>query len=282
MRKSLLTLAAVGAMSAPAMAADYSDGDTHKNDFTWMQFNLMHTINEKPSNKDHTYLEMEFGGRSGIFDLYGYIDVFNLTDDNSSDKAGDDQLFVKFAPRMSIDGLTGKDLSFGPVQEIYLANYTTIDGGSDYALFDENGDEVNKTPGFATKWGIGSDIMVPWFGKVQLNVYANYDVKEKEWNGYQLSTVWFKPFYFFDNGTFLTYQGYIDYEFGRDEADAIGQKLKTSSGGSMFNGLYWHHEQFAVGYGLKLYKDVYGLKDGHPFVGDTSGVGHYFAVSYKW
>lgn len=88
----------------------------------------MHAINEKPGNSDHTYLEMEFGGRSGIFDLYGYLDVFNLTDSDSSDKAGKDQLFVKFAPRMSIDGLTGKDLSFGPVQEIYLANYTTLDG----------------------------------------------------------------------------------------------------------------------------------------------------------
>ena len=31
MRKSLLALGVVAAMSAPAMAADYSDGDIHKN-----------------------------------------------------------------------------------------------------------------------------------------------------------------------------------------------------------------------------------------------------------
>ncbi len=280
MRKSLLALSALAA-STPALAADYSD-DIYKNDNAWLQFNIMHTVNEKPSNKDHTYLEMEFGGRSGIFDLYGYVDVFNLTSDDNSDKYGDDQIFVKFAPRMSLDGLTGKDLSFGPVQELYIANYTTIDGGADYKLFDENGEEANKTPGFVTKWGFGSDVMVPWFGKMQFNLYKTYDVKAKDWNGYQVSTNWFKPFTFFDNGSFLAYQGYIDYEFGRDEADVAGEQFATKSGGSMFNGLYWHSNKFAVGYGLKLYKDVYGLKDGHPFLGDTSGVAHYFAATYKF
>ncbi|MGL4828413.1 MAG: outer membrane protein OmpK, partial [Vibrio sp.] len=41
MRKSLLALSLLAATSAPVMAADYSDGDIHKNDYKWMQFNLM-------------------------------------------------------------------------------------------------------------------------------------------------------------------------------------------------------------------------------------------------
>lgn len=82
MRKTLLALSLVAA-SAPVLAADYSD-DIHKNDYKFLQFNLMYALNEKPQPKDagttgHDYLEMEFGGRSGIFDLYGYVDVFNLT-----------------------------------------------------------------------------------------------------------------------------------------------------------------------------------------------------------
>ena len=41
MRKSLLALGLMAAATtAPVMAADYSDGDTHKNDYKWMQFNL--------------------------------------------------------------------------------------------------------------------------------------------------------------------------------------------------------------------------------------------------
>ncbi len=110
MRKSLLALGVVAAMSAPAIAADYSDGDIHKNDYKWMQFNLMGAFNEKPgfpNDSTHDYLEMEFGGRSGIFDLYGYVDVFNLTSESGSDKAKSEKIFMKFAPRMSLDGLTG-------------------------------------------------------------------------------------------------------------------------------------------------------------------------------
>jgi nucleoside-specific channel-forming protein len=281
MRKSLLTLGLLAATSAPVMAADYSDGDTHKNDYNWMQFNIMHTIDEKPGNLDHTYLEMEFGGRSGIFDLYGYIDVFNLTDSDSSDKSGSDQLFLKLAPRMSLDGLTGKDLSFGPVQELYIANYTVIDGGAEYSYEttekDKNGDYVvaERNPGYQSMIGLGSDVMVPWFGKMQFNLYANYDLNQKDWNGYQFSTNWFKPFVNFDNGSFIAYQGYLDYQFGmKDEYSS------SSQGGSMFNGIYWHNDQFALGYGLKLYSDVYGIKDSDAF--ESSGVAHYFAATYKF
>lgn len=92
MRKSLLTLGLLAAVSAPVMAADYSDGDIHKNDYKWMQFNLMGAFNEKGvTESTHDYLEMEFGGRSGIFDLYGYVDVFNLTSDPGSDKNGQEK-----------------------------------------------------------------------------------------------------------------------------------------------------------------------------------------------
>lgn len=269
MRKSLLALGVVAAMSAPAMAADYSDGDIHKNDYKWMQFNLMGAFDEKGAGPEstHDYLEMEFGGRSGIFDLYGYVDVFNLTSDQDSDKDGAEKIFMKFAPRMSLDGLTGKDLSFGPVQELYLATLMEWGGNSG----------VNTQ-----KIGLGSDVMLPWFGKVGLNFYGTYDSNSKDWNGYQISTNWFKPFYFFENGSFISYQGYIDYQFGMEDK----AQYQSSHGGAMFNGIYWHSDRFAVGYGLKLYNNVYGFEDGEALpwapVADSSGVGHYLAVTYKF
>ena len=268
MRKLLLALGLAASVSAPAMAADYTDGDTHKNDYKWMQFNIMHTLQEKPGNNNHTYLEMEFGGRSGIFDLYGYLDVFNLTDSDDSDKSSEkgnaSKMFVKFAPRMSLDGLFQTDLSVGPIKEWYIADYTTIDGQEDDGA------------GYATKNGIGADVMVPWFGKVQFNLYKTYDIKANDWNGYQFSTVWFKPVVNFENGSFIAYQGYLDYEFGRD-TDAV----HTAEGLGWFNGLYWHNDRFAVGYGLKVFNNVYGLRD-KSVVGRSSGVGHYFDVTYKF
>ncbi|MFW9765117.1 outer membrane protein OmpK [Vibrio parahaemolyticus] len=272
MRKSLLALSLLAATSAPVLAADYSDGDIHKNDYKWMQFNLMGAFNEKGyAESSHDYLEMEFGGRSGIFDLYGYVDVFNLASDPGSDKAGGEKIFMKFAPRMSLDALTGKDLSFGPIQELYVSTLMEWGGNSD----------VNSQ-----KIGLGSDVMVPWLGKIGLNLYGTYDGNKKDWNGFQVSTNWFKPFFFFENGSFISYQGYIDYQFGMD--DDKGNKFNTtaSNGGAMFNGIYWHSDRFAVGYGLKLYKDVYGFKDGEALPWghkpESSGAGHYVAVTYKF
>ncbi|GAB7229574.1 outer membrane protein OmpK [Vibrio rotiferianus] len=261
MRKSLLALGLLAATSAPVMAADYSDGDIHKNDYKWMQFNLMGAFDELPGESSHDYLEMEFGGRSGIFDLYGYVDVFNLATDPGSDKAGAEKIFMKFAPRMSLDAVTGKDLSFGPVQELYVSTLMEWGGAS----------QVNSQ-----KIGLGSDVMVPWLGKIGLNLYGTYDGNQKDWNGFQVSTNWFKPFYFFENGSFISYQGYIDYQFGmKDELGAT-----ASSGGAMFNGIYWHSDRFAVGYGLKGYKDIYGIKDTDGF--KSTGFGHYLAVTYKF
>lgn len=262
MRKSLLAVSLLAALSAPAFAADYSDGNIHKNDFKWMQFNLMGAFNEKPGNNSHDYGEMEFGGRSGLFDLYGYVDVFNLLSNPSSDKAGQDKMFMKFAPRLSLDALTGKDLSFGPVKELYIASLMEWGGGTD------------ATPN-TQKIGLGSDVMAPWLGKMGLNLYKTYDSNVKDWNGYQISTNWFKPFYTFANGTFLSYQGYIDYQFGMKS-----EYTTESKGGAMFNGLYWHSDRYAIGYGMKLYKDVFGIKDTPAF--RTSGVTNYIDVSYKF
>ena len=262
MRKSLLALGLIAATSAPVMAADYSDGDIHKNDYKWMQFNLMGAFDELPGESSHDYLEMEFGGRSGIFDLYGYVDVFNLTSDSGSDKADSQaKMFMKFAPRMSIDGLTGKDLSFGPVQELYVSTLMEWGGNAD----------VNTQ-----KIGLGSDVMVPWLGKIGLNFYGTYDSNKKDWNGFQISTNWFKPFFFFENGSFISYQGYIDWQFAMED-----EYSAESSGGAMFNGIYWHSDRYAVGYGLKAYETIYGLEDGG-FAGKTSGVSHYLAVTYKF
>jgi nucleoside-specific channel-forming protein len=269
MRKSLIALGMLAATSTPVMAADYSDGDIHKNDYKWMQFNLMGAIDELPGESSHDYLEMEFGGRSGIFDLYGYVDIFNLTTDSDSDKSGAAKSFMKFAPRMSLDGLTGKDLSFGPVEELYVAT-----------LFEWSGDAESSFGVNNSKIGLGSDVNVPFLGKIGLNLYGYYDNNEKDWNGYQISTNWFKPFHFFENGSFISYQGYIDYQFGMD--DDAGNKFGTtaSHGGAMFNGIYWHSDRYAVGYGLKLYNDVYGIKDSSGL--KSSGASHYVAVTYKF
>jgi nucleoside-specific channel-forming protein len=284
MMKNVKTLAlaatAVAAISGNAFAADRTD--LHGSDYKWMQFNAMYAIDEHPIGNGvdakHDYLEMEFGGRSGIFDLYGYVDVFNLANTDSGDKGdGKSKLFMKFAPRVSIDAITGKDLSFGPVQEVYFSTLFNWGGLIDGA------ESVNTS-----FWGVGADVNVPWLGKTSMNLYAHYNIDTKEWNGYQFSANWFKPFYFFDDKSFLSFQGYIDYQFGADEENAYdtnGQFVNTtftSSGGNIFFGLYWHSERYALGYGLKGFQDVYLLKNGGTFGLDTTGWAHYLSATYKF
>ncbi|MGI2258028.1 outer membrane protein OmpK [Shewanella sp. GXUN23E] len=263
-----LTTALTAGMTGAVSAADYSD-DIHKNDFSWMQFNYMYALEELPRSPDaptgHDYLEMEFGGRSGMFSLYGYVDVFNPTERKSSDKNGDAaKMFMKLAPRVSLDALTGKDLSFGPVKEVYFST-----------LFNWGGNAVDVNNSF---WGIGADVEVPWLGTTGMNLYALYDLNAKDWNGYQFSANWFKPLHNFDNGSFVSFQGYVDWQFGADKH--FEGNAQTSNGGAAFFGLFWHSEQFALGYGLKAYNDVYLIPDSDGF--ESTGISHYFSASYKF
>ena len=259
--------------SQSAFATDYSD-NLRKNDFKWMQFNLMYALEELPRPKGassgHDYLELEFGGRSGVLDLYGYVDIFNLTNQKESDKYEKEKSFMKLSPRLSLDGIFGKDFSFGPVQELYFA--TLFNWGGGYTK-NSSFEAVNNS-----FWGIGSDINIPWLGKTGFNVYGLYDLNKKKWNGYQVSTNWFKPFFTFSNDSFIAYQGYIDYQFGAKKN--YEGKEQACSGGAMFNGLYWHSQHFAVGYGLKLYKDIYLIKDSDGL--KSTGVSHYFDITYKF
>ncbi len=289
--KLLLSSTVFAIFSSSTVAADYSDG-LHKNDYKWMQFNIMYSINEKPSitdNLDHDYLELEFGGRSGIVDLYGYVDVFNLanTDSSDSDKTdGASKIFMKLSPRFSLDAMTGKDLSFGPVQEVYIATlFNWGGGGITGSRFNDVvggpavsiGGDINNS-----FWGVGSDVMVPWFGKVGMNLYGLYDLNIKDWNGYQFSMNWFKPFVTFDDNSFIAYQGYVDYQFAADANDVIFVPT-TTQGGVMFNGIYWHSDRYSFGYGMKIYNDVYTVKDGAGELElESTGYSHYFAAIYKF
>jgi len=172
-----------------------------------------------------------------------------------------------------LDAVFGKDLSFGPIQEVYFSTLFNWDG----LINDGDGTGVNSS-----FWGVGADVMVPWLGKTGMNLYGYYDLNNKEWNGYQFSMNWFKPFYFFDNKSFLSFQGYIDYQFGADENKTAFVPTSTN-GGNVFFGLYWHSDRYALGYGLKGFKDVYLIEDGAGALAlESTGWSHYLSATYKF
>jgi nucleoside-specific channel-forming protein len=284
MRSSLKLLcgavfAAIAAL--PAAAADYTDGNIHKNDYKWMQVNFMDSEKARiPFNaQSDTYMELEFGGRSGIVDFYGYVDWFDLfnrpSDQRHASGSNDnDNSFAKLAPRISLDALTHSNLAFGPVQELYIASEFDI---GDRRLWENY-------------IGLGADVKMPWLGKVGVNLMKRYvrenygAANENNWDGYQLATNYFKPFVFFKDKSFIAYQGYLDYKFGANKIKDDG--LHADNSIEWFHGFYWHSDRYAVGYGLKYFHNMALVKDGgSAFPGnkqDTSGFGHYFSMTYKF
>ena len=74
-----------------------------------------------PKPQDDIYLEYEYFGRKGPFELYGCIDVPNiLTIGNSNDKGVCDKgwpVFREHEQRISIEYLAGRSLAIGPFKE---------------------------------------------------------------------------------------------------------------------------------------------------------------------
>ena len=176
----------------------------------WANLILMKGINQRggPFAFDDTYVEFEFGGRYEWLDLYGYVDFIDALNSRSSDKHGGNNFFVDIEPRISLDYLLNEDLSYKALKELYIA--------FDYYYADEP-----NAKGLNVLWmGIGSDIELPFLGKSGVNFYTRYidenygASNENSFDGYVAHINWFKPLHFFAENKFVSFQGYIDYEFG--------------------------------------------------------------------
>ena len=248
----------------------------------WETLHLYHGENQRggPFAFDDTYVEFEFGGRYEWLDLYGYVDFIDALNSSSSDKHGQNNFFVDIEPRISIDYLLDKDLSYGALKELFFA----------FVIY--YADEA-KGNGLKVIWmGIGSDIDIPWLVISGVNLYTryieeNYDASnENSFDGYVAHINWFKPIYHFTENRFLSFQGYIDYEFGSDlDNNDFEKTYRTSDSLQSYLGLWLHDKKYAVGYGLKAYKDMTQWKDGEVLNSrktDTTGFAHYFNVAYKF
>ncbi|RUA07159.1 MAG: hypothetical protein DSY38_03205, partial [Fusobacteria bacterium] len=186
--------------------------------------------------------------------------------------------------------MTGKDLSLGPIKEWYVAGYLKAGDNSPDNSFSTTGN-----PGGLFHYGIGlgTDLELPWFGKTGLNLLAIHKKEDYgssaqgEWDGYSLQWNWFKPVYTFDNGAFVAYQGYMTYDFGMTEVHKDPGKSDYSF--QWYHGIYYHINNIALGYGLKIYKNMANIHDGasydingKSYTQDTTGVGHYFDITYKF
>ncbi len=247
----------------------------------WETLHLYHGENQRggPYSFDDNYVEFEFGGRYEWLDLYGYVDFIDALNSSTSDKHGSNNFFVDIEPRISIDYLLNKDLSYGALKELFFA--------FDIYYADPS---PGISEGLKIIWmGLGSDIDIPWLGKSGVNLYTRYIEEnygasnENSFDGYVAHINWFKPLYNFSETRFVSFQGYLDYEFGSDLDN--NDTYRTSDSLQSYLGLWYHEKKWAAGYGLKAYKDMTQWKEGEVLNDkktDTTGFAHYFNIAYKF
>jgi nucleoside-specific channel-forming protein len=275
----------------------------HSKDFLWLNFHIYHGEDQRggPFKFDDQYLEVEFGGRSGLFDLYGYVDFKDIFNNSDSDAHDGSNVFADIEPRISLDYLLKKDLSVGVIQEWFIAMdlYYGDNECAQTCVIDAEAEVPSTTNSSGLKiiWlGVGTDMVLPWLGKTGVNFYArhireNYGASnEDSWDGYALHINWFKPLHTFTDKSFVTFQGYFDYEFGSDLTDdgnEFEKAFRTDTSLQSYLGIWYHMpaDHFKIGYGLKVYDNMTQWKDGEVLGGrvvDTTGAGHYFNLTYAF
>ena len=239
MKKILLTCFLMN-VAVSAGAADYTGGNLRKNDNLWNVINLyymMRAPNAFGPAYDIAYLELEGGARSGVLDLYYLFDVNEILGVGKNySEAGN--FFTKIRPRLSLDGITGKDLSIGPVKEWYLATrYKGFNGGEYYSA------------------GVGTDLQVPGVDFLQFNFWPKYvrfsGEQKLRYAGLEVSLNWYTLLRRFSGDILLSYQGWLDYGFSNPYSLRGGDHA-TGDEFQMFNGFFLTRGHYAVSFDVKF------------------------------
>lgn len=227
---------------AGASATAFPDGNIRKNDGTWNNLNLyhmMHTANPFGPSYDNTYFEVEGGARSGVLDLYYFFDVNEIFGWGTyRDQAG--QFFTKIKPRISLDALTKRDLSIGPVKEWYVATqYKGFNDGEYYAA------------------GVGTDLAIPGVDFLQLCFWPTFvrfaGSNDITYAGMEVSINWYEKLWQMPGGVVLSYQGWMDYGFSNDYARTSGAPNATADQFQMFNGFFLTKDRYSVSLDVKFH-----------------------------
>ena len=127
-------------------------------------------------------------------DNFAFVDV-------TGPGSGNSVTYAEWTPRLSLSGLSGRNFSVGPIQDLFLA--ASVEFGEDF---------TNVLP------GVGISLAVPGFNFVQVNGYLR-DIHELQGSTMQMTLAW--------NATFVT--GRAHWEFG-GFLDWSGAEGRAASG----------------------------------------------------
>jgi len=225
------------------------------------------------------YLELEGFHRYKLLDLYWFHDFFDIFDSHCSDMHGVRPSFYgEFNPRISIDGLVGRDLSFWRFTEWFVSYEFDYDNG-DY----RGGLQRHQI-------GIGSYFDLKGFDYVRLNLFTRYAThsygkpNENKWDGYLFNVSYSVPLHEFRNGWRVVYSGWMDFVFGARQSkkyiNAWNGTRGTDTSLQWYNQLTLEAEHFGVSVSVKLNNNFTEVEDS--FANASDATQFILGIHYKY
>ncbi|MGF7188809.1 nucleoside-specific channel-forming protein [Robbsia andropogonis] len=239
-----------------------------------------------PYRTGNTYLEYEYFGTKGPFNLYGYVDVLKVFNAGTKNTSGlwdqGPPFFSEQEPRVALDTLAGKAFRFGPFKHIYLASDWIYEQGGSRA------DEQNTL-----YIGLGTDIDTHTPLSLSANLYVNRNwqnygaANEYSWDGYRYQMNYFYPIGHYLGGDW-SYSGFFNYDFGSRLQEKTGGNTRTDNAFVETNALIYSYQHLRLVAVARYFHNggqwsgsVLNFGSGN-FQNRSTGWGYYFEVGYQW
>jgi nucleoside-specific channel-forming protein len=254
----------------PVLAA----AEYHPFAFDWVQTSLFRASG-LPAVSGHpvhdTVLELEGFHRHGLLDLYWFNDFPDITRSSHNDThASDTHFYLQARPRLSLDGMLGKNLTLGVFSEWFLAyeldlNDASYGGGLRYHAL-----------------GIGTNVTVKGFDYFQGNLLARYidqdfdNPTEGTWDGWLVNLTYGRPLGALGRGWSLYFSGWLNWVVGAhhssEKPDGCSYSLQW------FNQVKVQHGRLGASYSLKWNHNFAQVQSGPGNA--TSSLSHLLGIHF--
>jgi nucleoside-specific channel-forming protein len=294
-RYGVLRAWSAGLLAAPLAQADESAGapvprpaakSPYLSDWFHQSLGIVGSkdIRFGPYKTNDVYLEYEYFGRKGPFDLYGYVDIPRaLGIGNSTGITNNGSpLFTEQAPRVSIDSLAGRQLGFGPFKEWYAAFDWIYDQG-----YNKAGRQNTLYAGFGTDIDTHTKLILSANLFVRRQ-WENYGAaNQNTWDGYRAQMKYIYPIGTFYGGH-LTYVGFFNYDFGSKLREESGDNTRSDTSFVSTNVLVYSFRHWRFWTAARYFHNG-GQWNGTelnfgegPFQNRSTGWGYYASVGYRF